>query len=342
MKVKKEYLVLALVIAGLSLYLFLRNTDKMNYLVPDLADIPKQDITRIEIAGPGDTHLLTKNGGGWTIGPREYPADADKVEKMLESIAGLTLTALVSETKNYDRYDLHANRKITVKAWAGDVLKRVFDLGKATSTFRHTFVKISEDERVFHAQDNIRNRFEQTLDDLRDKIVLSLNRDTIGEIQFDDHQAASRKSIRLTRKQTAASSAEKKPETGDTTAATPPSSHWEKSDGDGSGGVRVDDTKMSGLLDSLSNLRCEKYIQDGDKSAYTDPIYTLSLKGAETYTLSIFKKRAEDAESYPALSSQNDYVFILGGWEVGGLLDKLDAKPEEPQKEAVEAEEKKG
>ena len=40
---------------------------------------------------------------------------------MLDVIEELTLTALVSESKNYVRYDLSHDEKITVKAWKGKV-----------------------------------------------------------------------------------------------------------------------------------------------------------------------------------------------------------------------------
>ena len=60
---------------------------------------------------------------------------------MLSAIENLTLTALVSESKNYNLYDLNEEKRINVKAWQGENLKRDVDLGKTASSFRHTFVK---------------------------------------------------------------------------------------------------------------------------------------------------------------------------------------------------------
>jgi hypothetical protein len=109
----------------------------------------------------------------------------------------LTLTALVSESEDYIRYDLHAGKKITVKAWQEDSLMRNFDIGKAASSFRHTFVKLNDDSRVFHARDNFRGKFELSEDNLRDKSVLSFKITDIQEIQIDKDQT----SLKLARTQ---------------------------------------------------------------------------------------------------------------------------------------------
>ena len=108
---------------------------------------------------------------------------------MLDNIEKLTLTALVSESKNYNRYDLSGEAKINVKAWQGDSLKRDIDVGKTASSFRHTFVKTAGDDRVFHARGNFRNTFDTTVDDLRDKTILTYTPSDIQQIQITQEKA---------------------------------------------------------------------------------------------------------------------------------------------------------
>ncbi len=43
----------------------------------------------------------------WVVGPKSYPADKQKVKDMVEVIESLAVTALVSESKNYIRYELN-------------------------------------------------------------------------------------------------------------------------------------------------------------------------------------------------------------------------------------------
>jgi hypothetical protein len=68
-------------------------------------------------------------------------------QEMLDTLGGLTLTALVSESKNYALYELDDAQKANVKAWQGDQLKRDVDVGKAAPSFRHTFVRLAGDDR---------------------------------------------------------------------------------------------------------------------------------------------------------------------------------------------------
>ena len=151
MKIKKEYIILLIIIIALSVYLVMRRGDRTLYELPEMPQVPQKEITRLEITRGKTVIDLTKKDDSWYIAPKEYPADAGKVKNMLDNIEKLTLTALVSESKNYNLYDLSGDAKINVKAWQGDSLKRDIDVGKTASSFRHTFVKTAGDDRVFHA-----------------------------------------------------------------------------------------------------------------------------------------------------------------------------------------------
>ena len=55
-------------------------------------------------------------------------------------------------------------------------------------------------------------------------------------------------------------------------------------------------------------------------------------EGINKYTLSIFKKMEPDANEYPAISSENDYPFMLPEWRVNNILkrpDELQEKSDE-------------
>ena len=157
MKLKKEYLVLLGFIAVLLIVLVLSGgRSKMRYRVPVLDSLEIDGITRIEIIRSGETVLLSRSQDHWTIMPQEYKADPDKVSSLLDVIAGLSLTELAAEKKDDLRYELDDDKKINVKAFAGDTLIREFDVGKVSPTFRHTFVRIGKDTRIFHARASVK------------------------------------------------------------------------------------------------------------------------------------------------------------------------------------------
>jgi hypothetical protein len=316
MNIKKEYTILIAVIIALSLYLILRNPDRTRYQLPRLPDVFSFDISKIEISKPDTSIAMNIKDDIWHIAPQGYPANTDRIINLLDIIEKLPLTALVSESKNYTRYDLNDEKKITVRAWAGDTLRREFEVGKATESRKHTFVKLAGDHRVYQAQGNLRPLFDLTVDRLRDKRVLSFERTEIQEI----HIAKGQKSVIFSRKQVPIKVSVGQ-EAGDESPPSPKSKTiWQSADG-----READELRLNRLLATLSNLRCQKYIDGRKKEEFTKPVYTLKMKGAREYSLSIFAKTDKDTKNNPAISSENDYPFILPAW----LVNKIMVNPSE-------------
>ena len=96
MKIKKEYIILVVVILALSLYLFLRREDRTQYQLPKLSRGARADISKIEISKKGTAITLNKRDNIWRIVPDGYPADEGKVKDMLDTIEKLSFTAMVS------------------------------------------------------------------------------------------------------------------------------------------------------------------------------------------------------------------------------------------------------
>ena len=311
MKVKKEHIILALVIIALSVYLIMRTTDRAQYLLPEVPPLAAKDISRLQITRNTVETVITKQDEKWYIGPEKWLADESKIQDMLKAIENLTLTALVSESRNYNLYDLDTEKKINVKARQGETLKRDVDLGKTASSFRHTFVKTAGDERVYHARGNFRNNFDLSVDDLRDKQVLALNPADIMQFEVIKDQ----QSLILNKAQAPVvvegTQAKKQ------TEAAPEANkvEWQAVDG-----RPVDEAVVQQILDTVSNLRCEKFINDRGKDGFSSPLFTLRVKGTQDYSLSIFAKAAEKDTDYPAVSSGTDYPFLLSGSQVDKIM----------------------
>jgi hypothetical protein len=323
MKVKKEYVVLVLIILALSVYLFLRSRDRSLYKVPEVSEVASEDITQIEISRPGSTILMTKKDDHWYIDPQKFPADTDKVKGMLDHIKGITLTALVSEAKDYNRYELGNDQKITVKAWIGDKLSRSFDVGKTAPSYRHTFVKLPEDSNVYHARGNFKSNFDQTVESLRDKSVLSFDKKEIRELTI----VKAGKMLVLERKEVPVEASSGQDADKEKKTASKEETVWVNPEG-----KNGDESKINSLLDSLSRLKCKKYIEDRKKEDFKDPVYTVRLKGAHEYSLSIFAKKDKDSKTYPAVSSQNDYPFDLADYQTDRIMTDPEEMIKKPKK----------
>lgn len=325
MRIKKEHIILVTIISALTIYLILHSQDRTLYRLPDLPVIVGTEISKIEFSKQGSSIELRREADTWQISPQGYLADKTKVKNMLELIEKLSLTALVSESQDFQRYDLTEDKKITVRAWAGKSLKREFEVGKEASSFQHTFVKLSGDHRVYHAKKDFRRLFERTVDDLRDKSVLSFDKTEIHEIHITKDEELM---VFIRKQEHEEESADKKSDA-KSDKQPEPGTYWERADKQKSHRVN-----MGGILSKLSKLSCTAYIYDRKKNELKDPIYVIKLKGAKEYILSLFAKMKEDSNEYPAISSENHDPFMLLAWDIKEVIKDIDEmvnKPGEPK-----------
>lgn len=329
MKLKKEYAVLAVIIIGLVLYLVFHKTDRTHYSTPVLTEIPATKISKIDLTVSGTPVELSRKDDIWYIGEEAYPADSGKVKDMLDILEKLSVTALVSESKNYIRYDLDDANKISVKAWIGTEAGREFDIGKNAPTFQHTFVKLKGDPNVYHAGGDFRNKFDYTADELRDKTVLSFEKDSIGEI----HIVKDGQTLIARREKGSEAQTEAEKET-NKTDKTPPKAEQSEIVWRTGKGQSLEKEKVQRLLSSLSNLKCKTYINDRKKEDLEKPLCSIILKGVADYSIDLFPKTTEDAKVHPARSSENDYPFELPEAKANSIFSASDdlLKADAPKK----------
>ncbi|MBW2611116.1 MAG: DUF4340 domain-containing protein [Deltaproteobacteria bacterium] len=314
MKIKKEYIILLVVIVALTVYLVSRNRDRNLYDLPQIESVDTKAITRIELTRAGAAILFDKEGSDWKIFPEKYLADPQKVKEMLAVMEGLTLTELISESKNYQRYDLDVTDGIGLKCWSKDALRFAFTIGKSAESNNHTFVKLPEDEAVYHARGNFRNKFDMPKGEFREKTVLFFDKTDIDTF-----------AIRLdagfeTFKRVDVLQEPAEPEEKDNTSVEDGVAVRKWVD---AGGGDVDDDQINGLVSTLSDLKCEKYLEGKTKDDFSEPVYTIKLKGAGTYTLSIYAEMEIENESYfPAFSSESAYPFLLTKWRAENIMKK--------------------
>jgi len=321
-RLKTEYLILGVVILALLLYLILRNPDRMGYEIPDIPQLAQQEMTRLVIEKDGETLTLQRGDGDrWRIQPQGYPADADKVTRALGRVADLQLTDVVSESRNYPLYGLDEKEKIVVRTYKSDTLLREMAIGKQAATYRHTYVKLSDDPRVFHARDSFRSDFASDAAAFRDKQVMTFDTNEIASLTVETGGRRLGFNRSFAASEISPKTAEGEPDT-PPEAAPEPQHTWTDTDGKPGNKEAIDR-----LVEELANLSCTEYIEGKTKDDYQEPLYTVLLKGNREYTLNIFAKAADDRDvsGYPAISSENDYPFILSTY----TAEQIQKKPDE-------------
>jgi hypothetical protein len=277
---------------------------------------------------------LVKKDEKWFIEPQGYAADSVKAKNMVNAVADLALTALVSESKNYDRYELTPQTRISVQAFGdGGARLRAFDIGKAAPTFQHTFVTLDGDPKIYHARGQLRNTFEHNIEALRDKTIFDIDKESIAALTI---QKAGR-TLTATKvtppkeetQETPAPTPEGAPEapatvTPSATPAEPPAPRWQAADGQ-----EVDKGEIERILSAVARLQCDSYLAEADKVKLTQgqSLATLTFKNDQgEYTLSVFPKETETADKVPAVASNTPYAFMLNEHrlkEIEKTIDKL-------------------
>ena len=287
---RATYIVLGILIVALSLYLVLRQRDRMQYTTPELSSLSAREIEALEINQEERVVKMVRSGETWQIQPEGYRTDPAAIGEMLKTVTDLQLSELVSVTGNYSRYGLDEESRIRVTVFKNDKVLRSFDLGKRSPTYNHTFIRIDGDDRVFQTPGNLDSIFGRSKEDLRDRLVLSFEPDTITDINAE----GAGWTVNLIR--TPKDSTEDQGFSGEKKKFT-----WRAETGEVWEAETIDE-----LLNTLSALKAFRYREQGDRDG--DPVFSITLTGQKLYTLDFF---ARQDNTYPARSSESEYPFAL-------------------------------
>lgn len=336
MPIKKEYLALLVVIVGASLYLYFNQTDRLNYRLPQPPTLDRAEIAGLEIDRPGEAAVtLEKKAAGWRVRPGDYAADTDTVRAILDEAAELTLTALISESEDYHRYQLTPDKSLTVSVLAeNDSLLRKIQVGKSAASHQHTFVRLGDDSRVYHARGRLRRVFDKSAAELRDKTVLSFDVDDIRKIEITGEET----DLSLVKQAVDRESAGGD-QTGDQADDQADDQTGESGAGaesrpevwlDASSRSRADQSAVKEWLTTLSSLECRSFMEEAESKDLADPVYTVRLipksppkedSKEATHALSLFSPAdPQTGAAYRGTSSGAAEPFLIPAHQAGIIM----------------------
>jgi len=312
---KKEYLILALIIAGLCAYLLIHNDNRNNYSLPELKPLAGSDITGITIERKDGPIMLTKTNGVWGVTKKSYPADTDKIKALVKTISTLKITALISEKGDLQRYQLDPENRIKVTATGKKGVLRTFEVGKLAPSYHHTFVKLAGDTHVYHAHGTLRQDVDTDVDGLRDKKVMAFDQTTIQKIKLTS--AGITRFLVTTSKKKATKASSQKDDKAPQVQAD--KKIWQFKDN-----TPCDEASIKKILSSLSSLECNAYSMGDDKKvlAHKTPVCQITFTGKKEITFSLFKKNSNG--KYPALSSTSPFPFVLDSYSGKNILSSVE------------------
>ncbi|MCK5681476.1 DUF4340 domain-containing protein [bacterium] len=310
---KKEYLLLVVVIVGLAALLVYQKKGKTNYQLPELTHIDAP-VNHLVLAEEGRTVELRQVDGSWVVGPVPYRADNVRAAKMVDEIINLQLVALISEKENYQLYELNDKKCFVAKLYNDQTLLREVVIGKNSASLRQTYVMLADDPNVYQALGNLRRNFFSTIPELRDKKVLQISwqeRKKLNKISLERLVDGEIETLEMVKITPDANSDESKVDAAN--GESTPVSGWQVKSG-----ALVDDVVISGLLDAISELKCTNYLEELDLGDFEKPTYRVLLSGAASEFSIAFLEHANN--EYQALSSQSTQPFLLPAWQAGKIV----------------------
>lgn len=309
---KKEYLILIVLILLFSAYLFLHKENKDNYTLPEIKKIDTSQVTGLILEKKDGTITFTQKDKQWLLTDKAYPANQPSVDSMLDALKNLKLSALVSEKQDLKRYELNDENRILVKAMKGEEPVFVLSVGKPAPTQNHTFVMIENDKNIYHANGSLKSHFDKTVEAFRDKKVLEFKDASLKKVTLEKDGKSKILIPREGKKEEAKE--ENKDKGKDKTAIT-----WASEDG-----TSIDNQVVSNLISMLSFLQCQKYLEsparaDLEKSV---PLCKITLENEAGLELILFK--GEKEEQINGISSMNQYAFELSRFNAKEIVSNID------------------
>ena len=310
---KKEYLLLVVVIIGLGALLFYQKKGRTNYQLPALSVLEKR-ADRLLIEKADELVDIRLVDGKWVLGTQHYRANTARIEKMVSEVKELKLTALISDKANYQLYELSPDKRLKVTLFKDDQILREIQIGKSSASLRQTYVMLKDDPKVYQALGNLKSNFFTSIADLRDKKVLEIAGEKLAgldEIVLDRLEDGEHRLLKLVR-------VKSEPVADDVKSARTetPVISWQQESG-----VPVATDAVDRLLKNISTLQCESFIEDRQPEAFINPLYRIVIKGGgEEYSLSLL---APEDNKYPAISSYSQQPFWLPSWRAEKIIKEF-------------------
>src|SRR5215470_2335249 len=151
-----------------------------------ILEVPQEQVQAVTIEKAGSAPIeLKRNNGKWAItAPKTLAADQDAVSSVVSSLSSFSSDKLIDEKGlNPGEFGLmKPSLTVTVVKQDGKTLKLLF--GDETPTSSGSYAELAGDPRVFVVARYNKSSFEKSVDDLRDKRLLTLDFEKLSRIEL--------------------------------------------------------------------------------------------------------------------------------------------------------------
>jgi hypothetical protein len=182
--------VLIVLLGGLLAYLYFVDAKKPVEQAEEkakvFAGVESDKIDELKVSTvAGGVATLQKAADGWKLtGPTAAKADESEVNGIASNLSSLTVERVVDEApRNLGDYGLKEPViEVSFKS-KGDKAFRTLQLGTKTPTGSDMYAKLANEKKVFLVQGYLESTFNRQPFDLRDKKILSIDRDKVDRLE---------------------------------------------------------------------------------------------------------------------------------------------------------------
>ncbi len=151
-----------------------------------LLTIPEEQFQEIRLKKGADTLALRRDSGKWRITePQAYPADPDASSSLVSSLTSVSADKSIEDkAADLSQYGLN-NPSLDVSVVRKDGKTAELLIGDETPTNSGYYAKLAGyDRRIFTIASFVKTGLDKTLNDLRDKRLLTFDQEKITRIQL--------------------------------------------------------------------------------------------------------------------------------------------------------------
>lgn len=152
-----------------------------------VVDIPAAQIQQITVKKKDNGEIsLKRENGKWQITqPQQYPADQDAVSSLMSALAPLDADSVVEEkASDTAKYGLNAP-VLTVSLGLSGGKTDTIEFGDEAPAGSLVYARRGSDSTVFALADSAKTSFDKSVNDLRDKRLLTFNTDKLTSVELD-------------------------------------------------------------------------------------------------------------------------------------------------------------
>jgi hypothetical protein len=152
-----------------------------------LISVPQPDIGKVELKKKdGQDIVLERSGDAWQItAPEAYKADQDAVNTLITSLGTVTADSVVTQkASNLGSFGLATPSETVVITGKGGKTHTLL-IGDEVPTGGDVYATTEGDRKVYTVASYTRSSVDKSLNDLRDKRLLTFDQDSLARVELD-------------------------------------------------------------------------------------------------------------------------------------------------------------